>query len=242
MPACGGRTRRSSACTSTDCYPDRAAAGRGHQALAQSDMFRPVVKFTARLERGGAAERMSQAIEAATDGPVHLDVSVEVTAADGEGEVTLRRVRHPIEPPVKVDARRPVLLIGLAARTGGIAALCERFRVPALVTYKAKGVVPDRHPWFGSVFTNGALEREILECADAFVAVGLNEVELLPRPWTYAQPIISRGCRSVGERAHEFRMGCVRCSGSACAWNARVKASCRIEWSKSRRSSMRQRV
>lgn len=174
----------------TDCCPDQAAAGRGHQALAQSDMFRPVVKFTARLEPGWVAERISQAIEAATDGPVHLDVSAEVTAADSEGEVTLRRVRHPIEPAMKVDARRPVLLVGLAARTAAIPALCERFRVPALVTYKAKGVVPDRHPWFGGVFTNGALERQILECADAFVAVGLDEVELLPRPWTYAAPMI----------------------------------------------------
>jgi hypothetical protein len=146
----------------TDCYPDRGAAGRGHQALAQSDIFRPVVKFTARLERGRVAERMSQAIEAATDGPVHLDVSAEVTAADGEGDVILRRVSPRIEPPVRLDARRPVLLIGLAARTHGISALCERFRVPALVTYKAKGVVPDRHPWFGGVFTNGALEREVL--------------------------------------------------------------------------------
>ena len=174
----------------TDCYPGQAAAGRGHQALAQSDMFRPVVKFTARLERGWVAERMSQAIEVATDGPVHLDVSAEVTAADAEAEVTPRRVSPRIVPPVKVDSRRPVLLIGLAARTAGIPALCERFRVPALVTYKAKGLVPDRHPWFGGVFTNGALEREILECADTFVAVGLDEVELLPRPWIYAQPMI----------------------------------------------------
>jgi acetolactate synthase-1/2/3 large subunit len=174
----------------TDCHPDPAAAGLGHQALAQSAMFRPVVKFTARMERGDLAEVMTQALEAATNGPVHLDVSADVTAAESEGEVMARWRAPRIDPPVKVDARRPVLLIGLGARTQGIAGLCERFRIPALVTYKAKGVVPDRHPWFGGVLTNGALEREILERADAFVAVGLDEVELLPRPWTYPQRMI----------------------------------------------------
>src|SRR5271157_510941 len=36
----------------TDCHADPSAAGMGHQALPQSAMFAPVVKFTARLERG----------------------------------------------------------------------------------------------------------------------------------------------------------------------------------------------
>jgi len=62
--------------------------------------------------------------------------------------------------------------------------------VPVLVTYKAKGVMPDEHPWFGGVLTNGALERPILDRADAFVTVGLDTVELLPRPWTYTQPML----------------------------------------------------
>jgi acetolactate synthase I/II/III large subunit len=174
----------------TDCHGDPAAAGVGHQALAQSAMFRPVVKFTARLERGSLAGLMAQALASAVDGPVHLDVSAEVTAADAEGEFEPICAAQRIEPLVKIDARRPVLLIGLRARTGGIAEDCERFRIPALVTYKAKGVVPDRHPWFGGVLTNGTLEREILERGDVFIAVGLDEVELLPRPWVYRQPMI----------------------------------------------------
>ena len=174
----------------TDCHPDPQAAGVAHQALAQSAIFRPVVKFTARLQRGTVADLMAQAIAAATDGPVHLDVPAEVTATVTDSVA----MRHPAPPsyeaPAKITARRPVLLIGLGARVSGIARLCERFRVPALVTYKAKGTVPDRHPWFGGVLTNGELEREILERADEFVAVGLDEVELLPRPWAYPQPLI----------------------------------------------------
>ena len=174
----------------TDCHPDPQAAGAAHQALAQSAMFRPLVKFTARLQRGAVADVVAQAIAAATDGPVHLDVSADVTAADTESVAIRRPPPREYEAPAKITARRPVLLIGLGARVPGIADLCERFHVPALVTYKAKGTVPDRHPWFGGVLTNGALEREILERADEFVAVGLDEVELLPRPWAYPQPLI----------------------------------------------------
>jgi acetolactate synthase-1/2/3 large subunit len=85
--------------------------------------------------------------------------------------------------------------VGLAARTQSIARsireFCERFHVPALVTYKAKGVVPDEHPWFGGVVTNGALEREMLARADLFIGVGFDPVELIARPWTYPQPIVS---------------------------------------------------
>src|SRR5581483_8012030 len=58
-----------------------------------------------------------------------------------------------------------------------------------MVTYKAKGVVPDRDPWFAGVFTNGALEQEIIDQADLLITAGLDRVELLPRPWTFRQPV-----------------------------------------------------
>lgn len=48
------------------------------------------------------------------------------------------------------------------------------------------------------MLTNGALERKILERADEFVAVGLDEVELLPRPWTYPQPLIRVPASQLG--------------------------------------------
>lgn len=174
----------------TDCHPDPAAAGAGHQALPQSAMFAPIVNFTGRLERGKVSATLARALHAATDGPVHLDVSSDVTAADAEEDVAAPQRPVPAHQAVHVDASRPVLLVGLRARVAGIAEICERFHIPALLTYKTKGVVPDRHPWFGGILTNGALERAILERADAFVAVGLDEVELLPKPWTWPQPMI----------------------------------------------------
>jgi acetolactate synthase I/II/III large subunit len=140
-------------------------------------------------------------------GPVHLDCGTEVTgtgtsyAPVADSPPAFQNVRHAdltltaaTERALR-QARRPIFLVGLGARTPQIAAalrnLCERHGIPALVTYKAKGVIPDRHPWFGGVLTHGALERPVLEQADLFIAVGLDPVELLPRPWTYPQPLIS---------------------------------------------------
>ncbi len=189
----------------TDCYGESAAAMMGHQNLAQEAMFRPVVKWSARLRQGQIREVLHQAIETAMAhpaGPVHLDVASEVTraaetegaAAGGEAGRVMEQSRGTI-PAVLGEARRPVFLLGLGARTPAIAAavrgMCERFGIPALATYKAKGVVPDRHPWFGGVLTNGRLERDILDRADVFLAVGLDAVELLPRPWEFRQPVIS---------------------------------------------------
>ena len=110
--------------------------------------------------------------------------------------------------PLLSRARKPLLLVGLGARrpldASAITALCASRGVPAMVTYKAKGVVPDTDPHFAGVFTNGALERPLIAEADLLLGVGLDPVELIPRPWTYEQPIVHIGPWSVEERHIPF--------------------------------------
>jgi acetolactate synthase I/II/III large subunit len=102
--------------------------------------------------------------------------------------------------PAAVDAllaaaRRPLLLVGLGACDEAAAAsvrtLCATHGVRALVTYTAKGIVPDRDPHFAGVFTNGAIERPAIDRADLLIGIGLDPVELLPREWPYRQPIVN---------------------------------------------------
>jgi acetolactate synthase-1/2/3 large subunit len=88
-----------------------------------------------------------------------------------------------------------VVLVGLAARrdvdAAAVRAFCSTHRLPAFVTYKAKGVVPDSDPHFAGVLTNAAIEQPILEQADLFIGVGLDPVELIPRPWIHAAACIN---------------------------------------------------
>ena len=204
----------------TDCQSD---ATFGHQNLPQREMFAPVVKWTGRPRAGEVGAALRCAIEAAMrfpQGPAHLDLSSEVTGAKVEPVSAANplhdgRASNDTAGTLLQSARRPVFLLGLGARRPSVAVAvreaCERFRIPALVTYKAKGVVPDRHPWFGGVLTNGTLEREILERADVFIAVGLDPVELLPKAWKYPQPVIAIGEGRIEQKyftvAHEMEGG-----------------------------------
>ena len=95
-------------------------------------------------------------------------------------------------------ARRPRRqAVGGRARRSARSASSTAF--PALVTYKAKGVVPDDHPWFGGVFTNAAIERPLIDESDLLIGIGLDPVELLPRPWTWRQPVVSVRVRGAFE-------------------------------------------
>ena len=91
-------------------------------------------------------------------------------------------------------AVRPLIIAGLGARdpavSAAVRAMCGSHHLPVLVTYKAKGVVADSDPCFAGVFTNGAIERPIVEQADLILTVGLDAVELLPRPLAFAQPVV----------------------------------------------------
>jgi acetolactate synthase-1/2/3 large subunit len=105
-------------------------------------------------------------------------------------------------------ARRPIVIVGLGARrpevARGICDLLTRRSIPAMVTYKAKGVVPDYHPCFAGVFTNAAIERSIVSSSDLILGIGLDPVELLPRPWPYRQPTVYAGAWRVSDRQVPF--------------------------------------
>jgi len=117
------------------------------------------------------------------------------------------------------STHRPVVIAGLGARSGADAAaireLCEHRRVPALVTYKAKGVVPDDHPWFAGVFTNAAIERPVVDRSDLIIGVGLDPVELLPRPWPYTQPVAHVGRWRVSDDQVPFAVQLVTDAAAA---------------------------
>ena len=98
-------------------------------------------------------------------------------------------------------------LVGLGARAADARrdsrALRHASACPAMVTYKAKGVVPDDHR-----VVRGRLHQRRDRAAasssesDLLIGVGLDPVELLPRPWTYAAPIVYCGPWTCQRRAH----------------------------------------
>jgi acetolactate synthase-1/2/3 large subunit len=107
-------------------------------------------------------------------------------------------------PTLLAAARRPVLVAGLEAAEPDAAAvlrrLAEALRAPVLVTYKAKGVLPDAHPLHAGIFTGGTLEAPCVSEADLIVTIGLDPVELILQPWRYRAPVLD-----VALRPHPVR-------------------------------------
>lgn len=190
-------------------FTDVQGAGPGggfeHQRIDQRALFSPITRWSGRLVPDRADEILTHALAAAAGpppGPVHIDCPGEESGAmpasslhamaDAPAAGDISRLET-----LTASARRPLVIVGLGARAGGdataIRAFVERRGLPALVTYKAKGVVPDHHASFAGVFTHAQIERSLIEQSDLILAIGLDPVELLPRPWTYGQPVVYLG-------------------------------------------------
>ena len=193
-----------------DGFTGAERAFANHQWFDHAAMLAPVTKAAAKaVEPGTAAGPMAAALLdaalAAPRGPVLLEISgaaarapaalppppgaAIVGAPDAEALAAMRRLL--------AAAERPVVVAGVDAATADAAAalrrLVEALGCPALVTYKAKGVVPDAHQLFAGVFTGGVAEGPVLRAADLIILAGADPVEFIPQPWRYAAPVIDIG-------------------------------------------------
>jgi acetolactate synthase-1/2/3 large subunit len=218
----------------TDSHPDRFA----HQRLDHASLLGSITKWSATLAPDSASETVARAIEiaiASPPGPVHLDCPADVGSAGVPARcasVPTRAGTGTVSQPHATGSdvirrldlllsrsRKPLLLVGLGARGAddapAIRAMCEGCRVPAMVTYKAKGVIPDAHGWFAGVFTNAMMEQPLMDDSDLLIAIGLDPVELIPRPWTGRQPIVYCGPWPVDDRQVPFALQFVTSAAAA---------------------------
>jgi acetolactate synthase I/II/III large subunit len=85
-------------------------------------------------------------------------------------------------------ARRPVLLLGADAipRTTAIRAALAGRGIPALHTYRARGIIPDSAAEAAGLVTGGTMEWPLLAAADLIIGLGVDEAEMIPAAWDYA--------------------------------------------------------
>jgi len=190
----------------TDGFTPAQTGWITHQVFDQRLATAAYVKAHARCEGEDPAaevERLLDAAGAHPRGAVHLDL----TSAAAKRQV--RPIRREPPPPVPLpdlaplrallaDARRPVLVLGLEAREAApeCRALAEALGGPVLLTYKAKGVLPDAHPQHAGIFTGGTLEAPLAGAADLILLVGADPVEFILQPWRYTAPVAEVAARS----------------------------------------------
>ncbi len=184
----------------SDC---RGAGSSLHQAFDQRALYSPLVKAGCRLmaETAGDFDQLLDLALTRPLGPVHVDLASSDAARPVASSAS--PARSP-EPGVvgDVDAagrllaasRRPIIIAGLDARSAagatGLSRLADGLHAPVLATYKAKGVFPDADPRMIGLFTGARAEAASLEAADLIILYGLDPVEVIPGPWSYAAPLL----------------------------------------------------
>ena len=81
-----------------------------------------------------------------------------------------------------------MLLLGAGAipGTAAIRAALAGRGIPALHTYRARGILPDSAAEAAGLVTGGTMESPLLAAADLIIGFGVDEAEMIPASWDYA--------------------------------------------------------
>ena len=193
----------------TEAYPTAQAPQMSLQLMDHSQMFMSFSKASEVLSAdhpGKQTERLMNLALAERPGPVHLDIpndlltrptGPETTSGDdpsGGDKIVgdIDAVADTISSAVK-----PVLVVGPAVirshASDELRRLAERLGAAVVTTSKARGVIPEDHPFSAGIVTGAygetTFEGRIIGQSDLIVAVGLDRMELLS-PWDYGQPMV----------------------------------------------------
>lgn len=195
----------------SDNYPWGVTQVVLRQVLNSRQVFQGITKWTAALSAEWAHETLQRAFRTMLEdrpGPVQLDLPDDVAqkpVPDKPLPPVSRHVRARLyaEEPTEFsqvvgrirEAKAPAIIAGMGVRWDRaypeLQALAERIGAPVFCTPKAKGAVPENHPYSAGVFLGGKLELEILGKADLIIGVGLDPADMLAKPWKYRQPILA---------------------------------------------------
>ena len=197
----------------TECYGADTAQRIGMQKIDHSSTFASTCKASITVGSNDPRGQIAAAIRIAAaerPGPVHVDLPLEVshTATVEEPPYASGAVSGDLEAVADaVDrAARPIIIAGpVVLRQGAgerLVELAEKLQAAVMVTSKARGVIPEKHPLYAGVmsgvYREDTLEGDMMSRADLVLAVGLDRVELLS-PWRYEHEIVAVDAMPVPE-------------------------------------------
>lgn len=196
-----------------------------HQVFDHVAMARPVTKYAEPLNPQRAAQQVAKALDIALAypaGPVLLNVAADASRQEAAAE----SIRRPPQVAATVlaetarqqfsqqlaAARRPLALVGRGAlhpdTPAAVAEFIQRWQLPFMATYKAKGVVNERDALcLGSVGLSPVVDAEnmkVLREADLLVLIGFDPIELRDAwldAWPQDLPVLSL---DWGQQTHQI--------------------------------------
>jgi acetolactate synthase-1/2/3 large subunit len=181
---------------------EMAADRRGlytHQVFDHVALMAPIAKMAAELNPERASQQMAKALEIALTeprGPVYLNCPADATRAEaGEDVITKPMAQHlgiaddatcNSARASLVKAKKPLALIGLGALRDttpeAVSSFVEAWQLPFLTTFKAKGVVSERHPLsLGALGLSPIVDEltlDLVSQADHLTLIGFDPIEL----------------------------------------------------------------
>ena len=182
-----------------------ADAGRtSHQRLDQAALGAVVANAVVTIGRDRTGEAAAAAIRLARTPPAGPVVALmddsgltdPGDAPDPERPGRTTEDDGPRDVAVLAQAlrrsRRPVIMFGTGAipHTASIRSALAGRGIPALHTYRARGIVPDSTAEAAGLVTGGTMEWPLLAAADLIVGLGVDEAEMIPAAWDYAAPVL----------------------------------------------------
>ncbi len=194
----------------TDSYSRPTYETGLRQRINQLAIYEPIVKWSTTIDAKTVRQQVRRAMRTATatpPGPVHFEFPQSETtreAGDYVSEpplmpnwITPGPDRADLKPALDMlgKAKRPILIAGLGVYWCGASAefvkFAERLGAPVLTTTKCKGMIPEDHVLRAGCIIGGLIERKLVMEADLIVTVGLDAVELQPKPWPYTLPVLA---------------------------------------------------
>jgi acetolactate synthase I/II/III large subunit len=197
-----------------------------HQIIDHESLLRPIVKWTTTIGAKGAYEQVRKGLAIAATampGPVHFNLPTDVAPAEQANGPAHAPAMLPSVPAPQTlsqvvewleQAKKPIALVGLGVQLddacGELRQFLEQYRVPAVMTYKAKGAVPEDHPLvIGATGLSPVVDQlhmaQIAE-ADLVLTIGFDPVELRAdwmAPWNEDKRTV--GIDLVPNTHHVFR-------------------------------------
>lgn len=169
-----------------------------HQIIDHESLMRPIVKWTTTIARQGADAQVRKGIaiaQAALPGPVHFNLPTDVAGAEqaeGQHFVPQQVTAVPASRDLALvlswlkQAKKPLAFIGVGVQLDGAEAelkkFVEKWRVPCITTYKAKGVIAEDHVLaLGGTGLSPVVDKihmAQVRAADLILTIGFDPVEL----------------------------------------------------------------
>lgn len=170
-----------------------------HQRIDQRAIFAPITKWSATAGAGHSAATVAHALTTTMThprGPVHLDFDPTGSSTPAPAtapDVAIDANDMDLARELLAGTRKPLVILGVGARhvVEPVRALVRSSAAPVLMTYRAKGAIPDSWPNAAGLLTGATTEAPLLAAADLIVMVGMDSVELIPGDWPYAAPVVS---------------------------------------------------